>query len=251
MVDGSATAMPPVELAVTMDTIGADMLPTPVIADPAVANEPAATANAAPEVASSAEGSSKDPLRPNFGKNPPVQWAEVDHVTLDPAAGRRYDRDPRFNWAPLFGSMAPHDVKNEVDYVKLMLPMHLLDDIVAHSNDYIAQQRSGAAFTKFQFLRFIGVRVVHATEETTGFIQSQWSEIPAERSCLRAPCYRQRFHLPRSEFDTINSGFRLDDFVEGTVGMVSSLCCCTSAGLICKLRCVLLVGPIQTHSQVL
>ena len=68
MVDGSATAMPPVERAVTMDTIGADMLPTLAIADPAVANEPAATANAAPEVASSAEGSSKGPVRPNFGK---------------------------------------------------------------------------------------------------------------------------------------------------------------------------------------
>ena len=150
--------------------------------------------------------------------------------------------------------MAPHDVKNEVDYVKLMLPMHLLDDIVAHSNDYIAQQRSGAAFTKFQFLRLIGVRVVHAIEETTGSIQSQWSEIPAERSCLRAPCYRQRFHLPRSEFDTINSGFRLDDFVEGTVGMVSSMLLLHISGSICfylMLRCVLLVGPIQTHSQVL
>ena len=256
-----------------MQVMGADGHPTSSGAAPSaasaasdVASEPAAAADAAPEAASAGLGSTNDSLRPAFGRKHYVEWRAVDNVTVDPAANNRYNRNPRFNWAPLFGDAAPDGMKDEVDYVKLMLPIQLFDDIVTNSNSYIAQRHLGPGFTKFQFLRFIGIRVVHALEQQPGSMQSRWSKTPHDRSCLRPPCYRERFHVPRNEFDMIMAGFRLDDFVEGTVGMVSRV------GSICIVPCThhhhhhrrsvvfsrairvlwgrLRAGPIQTHSKV-
>lgn len=110
----------------------------------------------------------------------------------------------------------------ELDYFNFMFPTDCLPAMLDSTNLNLASQNIPLT-SKGELYRMLGIRLAMALDIQRGVTGDFWNNVQDPNTIFRAPCYGERFGMPKSRWEQLNTFWSLDQSPSSHISPQGSL----------------------------